>query len=307
LDYPKDRYEIIVVDDHSSDESARIVREFSQIYDNLRLLNQKIGKKGPAAARNLGIKQAKGEFIASTDSDEMMFSEWLNELLPYFSDSNIAAVGALLKESHPLDSGISPKIQSILINPLDKPSTVAAGNVVYRKKILQEIGGFNEFCSFNDLDVDLHYRLREKGFELIAVQKYLGQHKQRHSLKAFYKRMRGFGAAGLIIALLNSKKVFSDFENKNGLVNYLALFSMIIISLIAFIVFLFISPKLSLFILGLGLVALVIHSCFYAVLHIKRTKSCIFFLPILSFYLFVKMIALIRGLTYGFFYYLMKK
>ena len=303
LDYPKSRYEIIIVDDHSTDDSVNIVKSFVYAHDNIRLLKQKIGKKGPAAARNLGIKQAKGEFIASTDSDEIMFSNWLNELLPYFSDSNIAAVGALLKESHPLDSGISPKIQSILIDPREKPSTVAAGNVIYRKKILQELERFNEFCVFNDLDVDLHYRLQEKGFELIAVQKYLGQHRQRHSLKAFYNRMKGFGAAGVIISFLNAKKAFSNFKDKGGIISYLGLFAILTLSLVAIISFLFINPKISFFILIAYLIALTLYSCFNVALCLKRTKSSVLFLPVVSAYIFIKMIAIIQGVFYGLFYY----
>ena len=307
MDYPGSRYEIIVVDDHSTDNSVKIIKNFTHVHDRIRLLRQGKGKKGPAAARNLGIRHAKGDFIASTDSDEIMFPDWLNELLPYFSNSKIAAVGALLIEKHPLDSGLSTKIQSIIIDPADKPGKVAAGNVIYRKKIIEGAGLFNEFCVFNDLDVDLHYRMQEMGFKLVSVQKYLGQHKQRHNLEAFYNRMKGFGAAGIIMAFFNSKKAFSDFENKKGIINYLALFSLLVLSMIFIASFLFTNPKISFFILIACLIALTFYSCFNAALCFKRTKSSALLLPAVSFYIFIKMIAIVHGIFYGFFYYLKRK
>ena len=165
------------------------------------------------------------------------------------------------------------------------------------------MGGFNEFCAFNDLDVDLHYRMQEKGFELIAVQKYLGQHKQRHSLIAFYKRMKGFGAAGLIISFLNFKKAISGFKDKKGIVNYLGLFTVLALSIVSIIGFLFVNPQISFFILIAYLMVLILYSCFNAVLCLRRTKSSALFLPLVSFYIFIKMIAIINGVFYGLFYY----
>ena len=307
LDYPENRYEMIIVDDHSTDSSVKIVKDFTHVHDRIRLLRQREGKKGPAAARNLGIRHAKGDFIASTDSDEIMFPDWLNKLLPHFSDSKVAAVGALLREKHPLDSGFSTRIQSILIDPKAKPGKVAAGNVIYRKKILEEVGLFNEFCVFNDLDVDLHYRMQERGFNLVSIQKYLGQHKQRHSLGAFYGRMKGFGAAGLIISLFNSKKAFSDFENKKGIVDYLLLFSFLNLAALVMMVLLILKSSAAFFLLISLLLALMSLSLLNAFSSIKRVKSSLLLLPFVSFYTFAKMVAIIHGVFYGFFYYILRK
>ena len=308
LNYPKNKYEIIVVDDHSTDKSAKIVSDFKKINGNVILLKQPIGKKGPAAARNLGISRAKGEFIASTDADEMMFPDWLNELIPYFSNQEVAAVGALLVEEHPLDSGLAPKIQSIIIDPHFKPGTVAAGNVVYRKKVLQEAGCFNEFCRFNDLDVDLHYRMQEKGFELMPIQKYLGQHKQRHTLRAFYKRMFGFGAAGMIISFLNFKSAFStNFKNQKGVFSYFALFSLLVAYSIALIGGVFLDINLTFWFLLSALGAIAFTSLIWAGIRIKKTNSKAMYFPAVSLYIFAKLIALLHGIFYGFFYYLRRK
>jgi|GEM_PF-7070762 len=308
LNYPKDRYEIILVDDHSTDKSARIVSSFSSINKNIRFFRQKKGKKGPAAARNLGIRKARGEFIASTDADESMFPDWLNKLMPYFSNQKIGAVGALLVEKHYLDSGLAPKIQSILIDPAAKPGIVAAGNVIYRKSALSKAGYFNEFCTFNDLDVDLHSRIRENGYILRPIRKYLGQHKQRHTLSAFYKRMFGFGAAGLIMAFFNFKKAFENrFKNHKGVLHYSALFTLLIAYPITLIASLFFNVNLFCLLIFIALFLMMFYSIAESILHLRRTKSTMLYFPILSFYVFVKLMAIIQGTIYGFFYYIKNK
>jgi len=72
--YPKEAYEVIMVDNNSSDASAEIVRK----YDRIKLISEE--KPGPYAARNKGISEAKGEIVAFTDSDCVPCSDWLREI-----------------------------------------------------------------------------------------------------------------------------------------------------------------------------------------------------------------------------------
>jgi glycosyltransferase involved in cell wall biosynthesis len=308
LDYPKDKYEIIVVDDHSTDDSLDIVKSFAYANENIWLLRQGKGKKGPASARNQGIRRAKGEFIASTDADETKFPNWLNECLPYFSNPKIAAVGTLVIEKHILDSGISPKIQSIIINPAAIPAVVRAGATVYRKEALKEVGYFNEFCTFNDLDVDLHNRLLRQGYDLKLLKEYFGQHKQRHSIKAFYNRMKGFGAAGLIMSFFNFREAFKNkFKNQKWILQYSLLFAALLAYLTFLAISLFIDPKITLLVLIWAFGFLVLLSSLWALIRITETNSSVFYFPLISFYIFIKMIAIIQGVFYGLFYYAKRK
>ncbi len=70
--------EVIIVDDGSSDQSISIVENFIKRYDHFKFIKQE--NKGPSAARNIGLKEAKGEYIAFIDSDDYMYPTHLENL-----------------------------------------------------------------------------------------------------------------------------------------------------------------------------------------------------------------------------------
>ena len=79
-------FEAIVVDDESTDRTAEVAKEFPKV----RVLRQK--HAGPAVARNLGAKAAKGRIVVFTDSDCIAEKNWLAEMLKPFDDASIAGV-----------------------------------------------------------------------------------------------------------------------------------------------------------------------------------------------------------------------
>jgi glycosyltransferase involved in cell wall biosynthesis len=85
LDYPKDRYEIIVIDGGSTDGTLKICKDFG-----VQCFIEK--KRGRGLARNAGVKKAKGEIIAFIDADCKAYKNWLSIHVSNHSDKTIGAV-----------------------------------------------------------------------------------------------------------------------------------------------------------------------------------------------------------------------
>jgi glycosyltransferase involved in cell wall biosynthesis len=85
-DYPSDAFEIILVDNNSTDRSAEIVER----YDRVRLLREPI--QGDYASRNRGVREASGEIIAFTDSDTAPRPDWLTAIARTMSDPTVGAI-----------------------------------------------------------------------------------------------------------------------------------------------------------------------------------------------------------------------
>lgn len=175
-DYPPQDYEIILVDDGSTDGTEEMIKNFQA---PCRLVYHRIPRSGPARARNEGIRLAQGEYIIFIDSDLIV--------PPHFISSHLAA------HTTPRDIVHGPVIHT---NDLDNPTQAkmkltdisraffATGNVSLRRDKLLAAGLFDEdFREYGWEDLELGLRLAHLGMRKVDCPRCVGYHyKSRLSL-----------------------------------------------------------------------------------------------------------------------------
>ncbi|QWR78565.1 glycosyltransferase [Candidatus Magnetomonas plexicatena] len=174
--FNKDDYEIIVVDDGSTDKTAEIIQTLPVKY-----ISKPNG--GPASARNLGAKEAKGEIILFTDSDCVATPEWLAEMLKPFSDLTVKAVKGVYRT--PLKS-LTARFAQIefeeryeMLKKAPSIDMIDTYSAAFRKDVFEHVGGFDEsFPVANNEDTELSYKLSSMGLKMVfnpdAIVNHLG-------------------------------------------------------------------------------------------------------------------------------------
>ncbi|MCG3163514.1 MAG: hypothetical protein JMDDDDMK_04945 [Acidobacteria bacterium] len=184
-DFPPEGYEAIVCDDGSEEDISKVVDEFRQTGFNVRFLRQE--QKGPAAARNLGIRNARGSIVAMTDSDTLPDRHWLLKLYQALANNPdaVAVEGRVYAanegEFDPLGEGPANKSGGVFLTC----------NCAYRRAALIEIGGFDETFPYPAYeDTELAARAQQIG-RIVWEPEAVVVHPQRPlTLKAVMKKLR---------------------------------------------------------------------------------------------------------------------
>jgi mycofactocin system glycosyltransferase len=206
LTYPQDKLQIIVVDDGSSDDSPAVALEFGA----LLVPSGGVGR-GPAAARNVGTAKATGEILAFIDSDCTASAGWLDELIPSFNDPAMAATGGqvdgMCTES-PVDRYESV-MSSLSVSSRERTGSggtdtfyLPSCNLLVRRSAFRSAGGFED-CMHVGEDVDLTWRLRDRGWTICYVPTGNILHEHRSSIRTFMSRRFDYGTSEGILQVLH--------------------------------------------------------------------------------------------------------
>lgn len=193
--------EIIVIDDGSVDNSAKIVKEFADKHKNIKYIfhiNQGVSK-----SLNAGLKMANTNLIAVLDGDISFDKDWLFKLIPYFENEEIAAVSGLTKTMNPKNlwaalAGYNVEYRQSKIKGefIDHLSTT---NVIYRKSVLDKICLFDPEFRYGQ-DNEVSYRIIAANYKLILSKKTFCFHFWPESFMGFMKqRMHGALARAMLI------------------------------------------------------------------------------------------------------------
>lgn len=192
LNYPD--YEVIVVDDGSTDRSGEIARAATGI----RLVRQE--NRGLSAARNAGIAAATGEWIAFTDDDCRVDEDWLHYLAQDLLSGGFDGIGG----HNLLPADDSPTAAAVMASPggpahvmlNDREAEHLPGcNMAFRKSALLAVGGFDPVFRKAGDDVDLCWRLQQRGFRLGFSPAGMVWHHRRATAGAYLRQQHGYGEA----------------------------------------------------------------------------------------------------------------
>jgi len=163
-------YEIVVVDNGSTDETSQVIAAaIPEAKHPLRGVRE--NEPGVVAARNRGIRESQGRWIAFFDDDQLADWHWLAELLRGASDKGCRVVGGSVQLALPADCNrqLHPAVQMLLGETLgsDLPQrfggrlTPGGGNLMIERGVFDQVGRFENSIEGRGEDVDLYARIEQ--------------------------------------------------------------------------------------------------------------------------------------------------
>ncbi len=305
-DQADSNYEVIIVDDSSSDISAEIYREFD--FKIIRLEKN----KGQAIARNEGVQNAGGELIAFVDSDVIVPENWLKKyrtLLSLYADADMicSGYGTSVNNDEPALFAFYETLYRRLNISLYIDSSTSSNCILYRKSF-EEVGGYPEYylstkerdnrkAVATNEDGELGFLFSAKGKKIVWSADNPVSHYFRDSWKGYLKQQVGFSSYAVLSVfkfpgILNSGTIYNDEK----IMPQLVLALMIIFSTLG----LFLGPVGVLITIFIMLSSL---SCFYFlnkkfILFLKSNMKEFSF-PRLFFWIVLSRFAWLYGVTLG--------
>lgn len=195
-DYPKEKLEIIVVDDGSSDRTA----EIASSYKGVRVFRKP--NSGKADSLNYGIKKAKGEIIATLDADSHITKKAIKRMLPLFSDDAKAVTAAVLVDN---PKNIIEQLQEVeyvftifsrkVLEAIDAIHVTPGPFSMFRREVFEQIGGFDRNNILEDQEIAM--RMQKHNFRIRASTDAIVYTKVPENMKQLLKQRTRWHRGGL--------------------------------------------------------------------------------------------------------------
>jgi GT2 family glycosyltransferase len=197
MDYPRERYEVVVVDDGGETDTQGVV---SRIEPGMRSTCLRVPHGGPAAARNAGVAASAGEMIAFTDDDCTVDPRWLIRLAGRFSGMCGTLVGGRVMNALASNrySSASQGLQDFLYRWYHEERGgelrfFTTNNLALSRPDFDSIGGFDETFTFASEDRDLSDRAIGDGLSLVYAPDAIVHHAHELGLGQFLRQHYQYG------------------------------------------------------------------------------------------------------------------
>jgi len=219
--YPKEKTEIIIVNDGSKDNTAKISQEIinKNKGHNIILINKPNG--GKSSAVNAAIEKATGEFFAVVDADSRIEKDAIHKVVPHFEDDNAGAVISRVRVDSPkktlekiqffeyVMSNFIRKLMAVLGTLAITPGVLS----VYRTETLRKVGGFTKDRNNLTEDMEIAMRLKYNGYRVEMETNSTTHTIAPQNLKTLWKQ-RIRWARGYIYNMWNYRSML--FSRKHG-------------------------------------------------------------------------------------------
>lgn len=197
--------EIVAVDNGSTDGTRQLLTEYP-----VRIVDCSV--RGPAAARNAGVRAARAPIVAMTDSDCVTEPGWLTSLIEPFSDPEVLGAGGRI-DALSVDTGVALFAEKTQILNQGKlfsgvfcfPPFFATANAAYRRDIFEKVGGFDENLRVGE-DSDLTWRVLDLGGRIAYCPGAVVRHGHRETFREFFHQAIGYGIGAATVFAKHRKR-----------------------------------------------------------------------------------------------------
>jgi len=194
--YSADKFEVIILDNYSKDGTIDIVENF----DDPRIKLVQSGVDPPQLKYNQILHKVKGDVIGFVDGDAIVDKNWLEEVIKPLAASKVAGASGIIKtwnKEKLLPRVIGYELHDRYASMPKEVKRVATMNVVYKKSVLFEVGGFNETLK-TGYDVELGHVINDTGYKIILVHHVAAHHHHRDNFIAYVKQQYEYGKYAII-------------------------------------------------------------------------------------------------------------
>lgn len=221
FDYPKDRYEIIVINDNSSDNSAEVLKEIQAKHPDRKLIvlntDNKLGGKGKSNALNIALSVTSGSLIAIYDADNTPAPDALRILVEnLMADDKLGAVIGKFRTRNRNASLLTRfvNIETLAYQCMNqagrffffKLCTIPGTNYVIRRSIIDQMGGWDTKALSEDTEIS--FRLYRMGYYIKFMPLAVTWEQEPQKLKQWFKQRTRWAKGNLYVLLKNFKYAF---------------------------------------------------------------------------------------------------